>query len=157
MAKEIERKFLVDKKAIASFTGGKRIKQAYISTESKAVVRVRVIGDHAYLTLKGESKGITRTEFEYPIPFEDADEMIAELCDGPIIDKTRFIVEHEKHTWEIDIFHGDNDGLIIAEVEMQSESESVELPEWIDKEVTGDPRYYNSNLLYFPFKDWDKS
>ncbi|WP_444895015.1 CYTH domain-containing protein [Microbulbifer sp. EKSA008] len=157
MAKEIERKFLVDEKSIASFTGGKRIKQAYVSTESKAVVRVRVIGDRAYLTLKGESKGITRTEFEYPIPFEDANEMIAELCDGPLIDKTRFIVEHEKHTWEIDIFHGDNDGLIVAEVEMQSESESVVLPEWIDKEVTGDPKYYNSNLLDFPFKDWDKS
>lgn len=154
MAKEIERKFLIDLERIGSLEGGTMIKQGYIATADKTAVRARIAGAKAYLTLKGENKGVTRAEFEYDIPVEDAEEIIRELCRGPIIEKTRYLVVNFGHTWEVDIFHGDNEGLIVAEIELGSETEKFELPLWVTKEVSGDEKYYNSNLLDHPFKHW---
>ncbi|MCI5140499.1 MAG: CYTH domain-containing protein [Candidatus Electrothrix sp. ATG1] len=154
MAKEIERKFLIDISQLGDLKSGVEIKQGYISTTDNTAVRIRLLGDKAFLTLKGENTGATRSEFEYAIPIKDANEMLAEFCSGPIIEKTRYFVVHCDHTWEVDIFHGDNDGLVVAEVEMHSEDENVNIPTWVVKEVTGDPKYYNSNLMKKPFKDW---
>ena len=154
MAKEIERKFLIDISGVESIGSGSRIKQGYISTTDNTAVRIRVSGAAAYLTLKGENQGATRSEFEYEIPIEDANEIIKELCSGPVIDKTRYLVEYGSHTWEIDVFHGDNDGLIVAEVELESETEEVDLPKWVINEVTGEVKYYNSSLLDNPFNKW---
>jgi len=154
MGKEIERKFLIDISEIESLGSGSQIKQGYISTTDNTAVRVRVAGAIAYLTLKGENKGATRSEFEYEIPLDDANEIIEELCSGPIIDKTRYLVEHGSHTWEVDVFHGENDGLIVAEVELESETEVVDLPNWVMGEVTGQVKYYNISLLDNPYTQW---
>lgn len=154
MAVEIERKYLVDKKLLPNLENGYKIKQGYITTEKIAVVRVRVKNDKAYLTIKGESSGISRLEFEYEIPLIDANEMLDKLCLESIIDKTRYLIEYKNHTWELDIFHGLNDGLIVAEVELNDENEDIELPNWIREEVSNDTRYYNSNLMSFPYSKW---
>lgn len=154
MALEIERKFLVDTDKLGNLENGYKIKQGYIQTKDKTVVRVRVKDEEAFLTLKGENIGATRLEYEYSIPLGDANEMLEKLCTKPIIDKTRYEIKHMNHIWEIDVFHKDNDGLIVAEVELEDENEVVELPEWILKEVTNDVRYYNSNLLENPFSKW---
>ena len=157
MAKEIERKFLINLAELDALNNGSRMKQAYISTTDNTAVRIRVSGQTALLTLKGENNGAMRSEFEYAIPVADADEIIHELCSGPVIDKTRYLVTHAQHTWEIDVFHGDNEGLIVAEVELEDETETVEIPHWVTQEVTGDVRYYNANLLDFPYKNWEVS
>ena len=154
MAKEIERKFLIDVGLVVELNDGKRISQGYIGTNDKTVVRARIIGDEAFLTLKGEVKGFTCSEFEYQIPIDDAVNVIDELCSGGVVDKTRYEIMHENHTWEIDVFHGQNEGLVVAEVEVQSESESVSLPKWIVKEVTGDAKYFNVSLLTNPYSQW---
>lgn len=154
MGLEIERKFLIDINKIESLGNGYEIKQGYIQTKDKTAVRVRVKGNEAFLTIKGENVGATRVEFEYSIPLDDANEMLEKLCSKPIIDKIRYLVKHKNHTWEIDVFFKENEGLIVAEVELEDENESVELPEWVVKEVTGDARYYNSNLLENPFSKW---
>ena len=154
MAKEIERKFLIDLKKIGALEKGASIKQGYITTKDKTVVRVRVSGAKAYLTLKGANQGISRLEFEYEIPVTDANEIIRELCSGPVVEKTRYLIEHEKKLWEVDVFHGDNEGLVVAEVELNSEDENINLPGWVEEEVTGEAKYYNSNLLSNPFKNW---
>lgn len=155
MAKEIERKFLIDQTKLGNLEDGAYIKQGYISTTDKTVVRVRVVSEKAYLTLKGENKGVVRTEFEYSIPHKDANEMISELCNGPIIEKTRYLLNYCEHTWEVDIFHGQNHGLVIAEIELTTENEKFELPPWLGEEVSGDAKYYNSNLLENPFNKWN--
>lgn len=154
MAKEIERKFLIDPSFISDLHGGKRISQGYISTIDKTVVRARIKGGEAFLTLKGEVKGLTCSEYEYQIPLVDAENIIDELCSGGTVDKTRYEVIHKNHTWEVDVFHGQNEGLVVAEVEMQSESENVELPKWVFKEVTGDAKYFNVALLNNPYSKW---
>ena len=154
MAKEIERKFLIDLEKIGSLEDGTAIRQGYIATADKTVVRVRLAGERAYLTLKGENVGVTRTEFEYEIPADDAQEIITVLCNGPVVEKTRYLIVNAGHTWEVDIFHGDNDGLVVAEIELSSEDEAFELPHWATKEVSGDVSYYNSSLLENPFKNW---
>jgi len=154
MAKEIERKFLIDLQLIGELPDGKLISQGFIGTNDKTVVRARIKGDESFLTLKGEVKGFTCSEFEYQIPVDDAKNIINELCSGGVVDKTRYEITHENHTWEIDIFHGQNEGLVVAEVEVQSESESVSLPKWIVKEVTGDPKYFNVSLLSNPYSQW---
>ena len=154
MALEIERKFLVDVEKLPNLNNGYAIKQGYIQTKDKTVVRVRVKDKEAFLTIKGENVGATRLEYEYSIPLNDANEMLAKLCTKPIIDKTRYEIKYKNHIWEIDIFHKDNDGLIVAEVELKDENETVELPEWVVKEVTDDTRYYNSSLLKNPFCKW---
>lgn len=157
MPQEIERKFLVDHTIIDSLDNGTRIKQGYIKTASKTVVRIRVTEASAFLTLKGENRGAVRSEFEYAIPLDDGHNIIKALCDGPLIDKTRFRVKHRDHDWEIDVFHGENAGLVVAEVELQSETEAVALPNWVTKEVTNDSRYYNSSLMEMPFSQWGRS
>ncbi len=154
MGKEIERKFLVISEKFSPPDSGTRIKQGYIATQDLTVVRVRVAGDKAFLTLKGANKGLVRTEFEYEITQEDAEAMLRELCSGPIIDKTRYHVRHDDKVWEVDIFHGDNEGLVIAEIELDSEAEGFDHPEWLGEDVSYDVRYFNSNLLDKPYKDW---
>ncbi|HUH41919.1 MAG TPA: CYTH domain-containing protein [Sulfurimonas sp.] len=155
MGLEIERKFLIDIDKVGNLENGYAIKQGYIQTKDKTVVRVRVKDKEAFLTIKGKNIGATRLEYEYIIPLNDANEMLEKLCAKPIIDKTRYLVKHKNHTWEIDIFHKENDGLIVAEVELKSEDETLELPEWTVKEVTDESKYYNSSLLKNPFSKWD--
>jgi len=156
MGKEIERKFLIDTDTLGPLEGGSVIKQGYIETASKTVVRVRIRQDQAFLTLKGANNGAVRSEFEYAIPLTDANEILAELCNGPIVEKTRYLVPLGKHTWEIDVFHGDNKGLVVAEIELSCVDEGFDRPPWITQEVTDDARYYNSNLLAHPYKAWPK-
>lgn len=155
MGVEIERKFLVDK---ALFDLAKRgvepveIVQGYLESTGCATVRVRIAGEKAFLTVKGKTVGFSRAEFEYEIPPEDAREMLA-MCSARI-EKKRYLLPHRGHIWEIDVFSGANDGLVMAEVELASESETVELPEFIAGEVTGERRYYNGNLARNPFSGW---
>lgn len=151
---EIERKFLIDHALLDRLHAGVRIVQGYLPTEESCAVRSRIKGDKGYLTLKGDSIGLVRPEFEYEIPVAEARQIIDELCRGVVIDKTRYEHTENGHTWEIDVFHGDNDGLVVAELELASESEQVDLPEWIRQEVTEDARYYNSQLVRQPFRTW---
>ena len=157
MALEIERKYLIDLEKIGTLENGVRIKQGYLSTNKDAVVRVRVKNDKAYLTIKGSNSGIVRLEFEYEIPLNEANEMLEKLCQKPVIDKTRYLIKHDIHTWEVDIFYGDNEGLVVAEVELSSEDEHINLPIWVKEEVSHDDRYFNSNLMKHPFKDWEEN
>ena len=157
MALEIERKYLIDLEKIGTLENGIRIKQGYLSTNKDSVVRVRVKNDKAYLTIKGSNSGIARLEFEYEIPLNEANEMLEKLCQKPVIDKTRYIINHENHTWEVDIFYGDNEGLVVPEVELSSEDEHINLPIWVKEEVSHDDRYFNSNLMKLPFKDWEEN
>ncbi len=156
MPKEIERKFLIDLNLLVLPSSGKIIKQGYIQTISKTVVRVRRYGQKAFLTLKGENSGASRSEFEYEIPVAEAETILIELCQKPFIAKTRYCINVGKHIWEIDVFSGENEGLILAEIELSSETEAFEIPNWAIKEVTDDSRYYNSNLVNFPFQSWAK-
>ena len=154
MALEIERKFLVDVQKLGDLGTGERICQGYIPTQDKTAVRVRLIGDKAYLAIKGENQGAVRTEFEYPIPVADATAMLAELCRGPKIEKTRYQRSIGQYVWEIDVFSGANQGLIVAEVELTREDEHIQLPCWVGQEVTNDVRYYNTSLLDHPYSEW---
>ncbi len=157
MGYEIERKFLVEgefkSKAFKSF----KIKQGYLALSGANVVRVRVKGDVGYITVKTAVKEgtITRHEWEYAIPQAEAEEML-ELCEDAILDKTRYLVKVGDHVFEVDEFHGDNDGLLLAEVELDSENEKYDRPEWLGEEVTGNVRYYNSFLSIHPFKGWSE-
>ena len=117
-------------------------------------MRVRVAGTQAYLTIKGPTVGITRSEFEYPIPLTEAEAMLDTLCNGPLIEKTRHREEFAGRTWEVDVFHGDNDGLVVAEIELASETEEFVRPPWASREVSDDPRYFNNNLASNPYKNW---
>jgi adenylate cyclase len=154
MAVEIERKFLVDQKRLGPLVDGQSMRQGYISTTELSVVRVRIAGTAAWLTIKGETRGSIRSEFEYAIPPQDARQIIDEMCGGQVIIKTRYRRHHAGHCWEIDVFEGDNTGLIVAEVELARESEAVQLPDWVTREVTGDPRYYNNCLATRPYCHW---
>jgi adenylate cyclase len=154
MPVEIERKFLVDTRGLGELPAGKRYRQGYLPAAGNISVRARICDDAAWLTIKGETTGASRLEFEYPIPVTDASDILESLCQGSIIDKTRHLVEHAGHTWEIDVFAGDNAGLVIAEVELESEDEAVDLPGWVAGEVTQDPRYYNASLVTDPYCDW---
>jgi adenylate cyclase len=153
MGIEIERKFLVINDQWRDAASATHFAQGYITRGTGRTVRVRIAGAEAFLTIKGPVSGISRSEYEYPIPLEDAQGMLS-LCEGPIIEKIRFKFSHEGHLWEIDEFLGENAGLIVAEVELSHPEEEVLLPDWIGKEVTGDPRYYNSNLTIHPFRAW---
>jgi adenylate cyclase len=154
MGKEIERKYLVDLAAWKPQRSGVHYKQGYLNSQKERVVRVRIEGNQAKLTIKGTSRGVTRSEFEYAIPLDDAAILLDSLCEQPLIDKHRHKEVHGGRTWEIDVFHGDNDGLVVAEIELASEDERIELPAWIVREVSSDPRYYNSNLLNAPYRTW---
>ncbi|MHC4856906.1 MAG: CYTH domain-containing protein [Planctomycetota bacterium] len=156
MPKEIERKFLVNLSEISLPDNKEDIKQGYlpIADSVKTAVRIRIKGSNAYLTIKGESKGAVRSEYEYAIPINEAREMLEDMCQKPFIDKTRYEISVGKHNWEIDIFHGENKGLVIAEIELSEESDKFDLPGWVGEEVTNDPRYYNLNLLLNPYRKW---
>jgi len=147
MGIEIERKFLIDTDKLPALQNGYTIKQGYIQTVDHTTVRVRIRNDEAFFTIKGKSVGASRLEFEYPIPLQDANDMLDNLCQTSVIDKTRYLVEHEGHVWEVDVFEGSNKGLVIAEVELDSEEEAFSLPSWVIQEVTDDARYFNSNLI----------
>ena len=154
MAQEIERKFLVRKDAWTPRDEGTHFKQGYLNAQKERVVRVRIEGHKAKLTIKGQTTGISRLEFEYPIPVEDAAVLLDHLCEQPLIDKHRYLERFGGHRWEIDVFHGQNDGLIVAEVELASEHEALTLPPWVGEDVSAAPRSFNSNLLQHPFKPW---
>ena len=154
---ETERKFLVVGEFKSLSYNATRIQQGYIASNNGRTVRVRIRGDKGYLTIKGPSglKGITRYEFDTEIPLDDARELM-EICEPGIIDKTRYLVKSPdgRHTWEIDEFYGDNEGLVLAEVELSHESEEFQKPDFIGREVTGDRRFYNSHMRSYPFKLW---
>ncbi|QIF06236.1 CYTH domain-containing protein [Roseimicrobium sp. ORNL1] len=153
MGQEIERKFLVVGDSWREGAEGTLYRQGYLAKDKERTVRVRVAGTKAYLTIKGCTKGTSRAEYEYEIPLLDAEELL-DLCEGPLVEKTRHKIPHAGHTWEVDVFHGDNEGLIMAEVELKSEDEQVEMPGWAGKEVSDDSRYYNSSLSKKPYKTW---
>lgn len=155
MGYEIERKFLVKGDYKSHSFKNFRIKQGYLSLSGMSVVRVRVKGDKAFVTIKSavEDGKIKRNEWEYEIPVADAEEMLL-LCEEAVIDKTRYLINVGNHVFEVDEFYGDNEGLLIAEVELQAEDEAFEKPDWLGPEVTGNVRYYNSFLSIHPFKEW---
>jgi adenylate cyclase len=154
MAKEIERKFLVHPRKWSDIGAGLPIRQGYLGATKSSSVRVRTYGDRACVTIKGSTSGITRDEYEYEIPLADANEIMDHLCEHPPIEKTRYRTLFKGHTFEVDEFGGPNHGLTVAEVELKDAKEPVELPDWIDREVSGDARYYNSNLSSKPFSTW---
>lgn len=155
MSTEIERKFLVKDQGKIPRDLRLAIKQGYIKTHDNTAVRVRISNHESYLTIKGENDGISRSEYEYKIPFKDANEMINTLCDKVII-KVRYLVKIHNKLWEIDIFKGENEGLIVAEVELDSEDEDITIPDFCGEEVSDDPKYYNINLVENPYSTWDK-
>lgn len=154
MAREIERKFLVKGNSWRNLAEGSVYRQGYIATQKGATVRVRIVGNQGYLTIKGPTVKYSRAEFEYPIPLEDAQEMLDTLCERPLIEKIRYKVEWGGLIWEIDEFDGVNKGLILAEVELSDEKQQIELPLWIGEEVSDNPKYFNSNLVKEPFLQW---
>ena len=157
MGVEIERKFLViDDAWRTAALPGRRYRQGYLSTGPGNSVRVRVCGDDAWLNVKSAVAGIARHEYEYRIPPADAHAMLEELCVKPLIEKTRFIVEHDGLAWEIDVFEGDNSGLVVAEIELDSAGDAFTLPAWAGEEVSGDVRYYNHRLVEHPYSRWAK-
>jgi len=155
MGLEIERKFLLCSDAWRGQVAQRVLmRQGYLSSGSRCSIRARIAGESAWLNLKTKRSGMTRLEYEYPIPLADADEILKELCDGPLIEKYRHEIRAGAHVWEIDEFIGDNAGLIVAEIELASEDEPFERPAWLGEEVTHDERYYNFNLAKRPFNTW---
>ncbi len=152
---EIERKFRVKGEFKRDVHEQFRITQGYLSSVPERTVRVRIKGEKAFLTIKGSSSasGASRFEWEKEIPVSEARELL-EICEPGIIDKTRFLVDFKGHVFEVDEFYGDNEGLILAEVELKSEDETFEKPVWLGEEVTGDKKYYNAMLKQNPFKNW---
>lgn len=155
MGTEIERKFLIgDDSWQAAADAGKVIRQGYLTTDPDRTVRVRRKGERGFLTIKGRSTGASRAEFEWEIPVDEADAMLDTLAMRPLIEKTRYTIQHAGHEWELDVFVGDNAGLVLAEVELESEDEAVTIPSWAATEVTDDTRYYNAALVKAPFTTW---
>jgi len=154
MSIEIERKFLLRNDAWRTLGQGTTYRQGYLSVEPARSVRVRLAGAQAWLTIKGKSEGISRQEYEYEIPVEDAIHMLDHLCQQPLIEKVRYRIHLDGLCWEVDEFSGANRGLIMAEVELDHPDQAVNLPDWIGEEVTGDPRYYNAAMVANPFTTW---
>jgi len=150
---EIERKFLVSP-GWRPGGEGMAIVQGYLSSAKERLVRIRLIGDEARITIKGAADGISRAEYEYPIPVEDAREILATLCERPFVDKTRYLVPYAGMAWEVDVFHGDNEGLVIAELELPRADAAFDPPPWLAGEVSGDERYGNSRLARHPWRSW---
>ena len=152
MGIEIERKFLV----ISEFRTGTptRYRQGYLCRDPGRTVRVRIADESAWLTVKSLTNDLVRQEYEYSIPVADAQQMLL-LCDGPLIEKDRWHIQHQQHVWEVDEFLGKNSGLIVAEIELRSTDEDFERPQWVGEEVSDDPRYHNSRLAVHPFQSWD--
>ena len=155
MAIEIERKFLVDGDFRPEATSRRLIKQGYLCAQPGKTIRVRRQDDRAFLTIKGPSdeRGLSRKEYEGPIAVEEAEELFA-LCESGLIDKERFIVPFHGFQWEVDWFHGENEGLVIAEIELPDEETPFDRPAWLGREVSGDHRYYNAYLIHHPFREW---
>ena len=162
MGKEIERKYLVKKAKWRSHKEylqsqsqaiGKKYCQGYIPTNDGVTVRLRIIGNQGYLTIKNKTVGHTRSEFEYPIPVEDAQEILQTICLKPVIEKVRYKIYTDSLVWEVDEFLGENEGLIIAEVELENENQQVDLPDWIEREVS-EQKYFNYSLVKYPYSQW---
>lgn len=155
MGREIERKFLLrDDSWRSAVLRSRRLLQGYLARDERSAIRVRIRDDQAELNIKQALDGVERREYEYPIPVSDARELLEFVALRPLIDKTRHCVEHAGHLWEIDEFHADNDGLIVAEIELGGADEAFERPAWLGIEVSHDKRYYNSNLSRVPFNQW---
>lgn len=152
MALEIERKFLVTGEEWRT-SAGVNYSQGYLNRDKARTVRVRVAGNQGFITIKGATLGATRSEYEYEIPLVDAENLLA-LCEGPVIQKVRYISEFKGFKWEVDEFQGENKGLVVAEIELLSEHQPFEKPGWVTEEVTNDPRYFNSNLTHNPYISW---
>jgi len=153
MATEIERKFLVNTEKWTPKVQGTLLVQAYLSVDPNPTVRVRIAGEKAFLTIKGRTKTISRPEFEYEIPVNEAQEMMNLAISKPV-EKIRYKIMHEGFLWEVDVFSGKNEGLVIAELELESEDQSFPRPDWLLTEVSGDRKYYNSYLSEHPFQEW---
>lgn len=153
MGVEIERKFLLAGDGWRTLGTAVPMRQGYLSSDKARVVRVRIGGEHAYITIKGKSSGATRGEWEYAVPVADAEELLA-LCEQPLVEKVRRRIDYQGHTWEVDEFFGVNQGLVVAEIELAAEDEAFARPAWIGEEVTDDPRYYNSSLVKKPYSAW---
>ena len=154
MSVEIERKFLVRGEGWKALGKQVLLRQGYLSSTPDRVVRVRIEGEEARLTIKGRNVGATRGEWEYPIPREDAAALLDRLCERPLIEKYRRRIEYRGFTWEVDEFLGENAGLVVAEIELQREDQYFDKPDWIGDEVTHDTRYFNANLIRYPYRDW---
>ena len=154
MGEEIERKFLVKKEIWRDQPKkGQVYRQGYLNSVKERTVRIRIVNDEGYLTVKGLTRGATRLEFEYEIPVEDAEELLG-LCEKPLIEKMRHKIEYGSFIWEVDEFFGENEGLILAEIELESEEQVFPRPDWLAEEVTDDPRYFNANLVQHPYSEW---
>lgn len=154
MGREIERKFLVKGGFEKAALGCVHVVQGYLSSDPQRIVRVRLKGEKGYLTVKGPG-ALNRFEWEKEISADEAEALLS-LAEPGIVDKTRYLVSagDGRHTWEVDVFHGDNEGLVVAEIELSSEDDPFDRPDWLGEEVTGDPRYYNSSLRAHPYKEW---
>ena len=157
MKTEIERKFLVLNSSYKDLGNYKYCIQGYIKSINEPLVRIRTIGNKSYLTMKSDVNGITRLEYEYEIPIQDAKDLLELYCQESIVEKNRYIISYKSTTWEVDEFLGGNKGLVVAEVELTSEDQEYDSPEWIGEEVSTDKKYYNYNLAHHPFQRWDKS
>lgn len=151
---EIERKYLVKGDDWKSSSDSVFVRQGFLSLDKNCTVRVRSVEGTGVITVKGPTKGISRAEFEYKIPVDEAEEMLGSLCSGSVIEKRRYRIPEGDLVWEVDEFFGDNEGLIMAEVELNSEDQAVDIPSWIGEEVSDDARYFNSYLATNPYKDW---
>ncbi len=154
MGQEIERKFLLRSEAWRGLGKGEVYRQGYLSTSAERNVRVRVVGQKGILTVKSKQSDLSRLELEYEIPLADAHRLLDEVCLKPLIEKTRYKIEHGGLVWEVDEFAGENAGLVVAEVELTAEDQHVEPPPWVGEEVTRDPRYLNSSLVEHPYSSW---
>jgi len=154
MGTEIERKFLVSSEGWREGPPGLRCRQGYLLARPDCTIRVRVMGDQGYLTIKGPPQGLARPEYEYPLPVVEANELLDSFCPTLRVEKCRHLREHAGHTWEVDEFLGENAGLVMAEVELERPDEPVQFPAWIGVEVSGDPRYQNASLAKRPYRDW---
>ena len=152
MGVEIERKFKVND-SFRPTTVGIEMAQGYLSRDPSRTVRIRTAGRQGFLTIKGKTEGARRLEYEYEIPNAEAQELFT-LCDEPLVEKTRYVENYAGHVWEVDVFHGANEGLIVAEIELTSETEVFALPAWAGAEVTGLKRYYNAALIAHPYRLW---
>jgi adenylate cyclase len=157
MPVEIERKFLVKRDLLPALRDGVHLVQGYLTVSAEVTVRVRIKGEKAFITVKGKSAGLSRPEFEYETPLQEAKEILEKLCVKPLIEKTRYILPDNGQKWEVDVFENENEGLILAEIELNSEDQQVWLPPWAAEEVTGKHEYSNSNLVRNPYKSWKKS
>ncbi len=155
VGREIERKFLVVNEGWRPARTSKEIRQGYLAFGPPASVRVRIADGRADLNIKRSTLAISREEFEFEIPRDDGEAMLRDLCTGEIVEKTRYLVDYRGLTWEVDVFGGANEGLVIAEVELDQDDQMVEAPPWVGAEVSGDPRYLNSNLAQHPYREWD--